>query len=350
MAEPLPYRDHNQTPLISEERDIASATIAPVRETERTKALVASALSIGEVPRSVAMMAVMDSGNTSSMARPVRRLVAIDNSLRARLSRSVVWKTHRATASRRGLPDFVIIGGQRCGTTSLYQSLAQHRAIEPSLRKEVHYFDLSFENGLDWYRAHFPLQSRLTESLAFEATPNYLASPGTPEMMHAVIPEVKLIVLLRDPVERAYSSWKLRMYEGSENRTFAAAVEDELSGVTMTYDGVDDERRRRIARAMPWSYVEKSRYAEHLGRWLEFFDRDRFLILESESLFADPSSILGEIEAFVGVEHDQGVTLPRKNFTEASSIGPSIRQYLGDYFAPHNERLEALTGLSFTWS
>jgi hypothetical protein len=168
--------------------------------------------------------------------------------------------------------------------------------------------------------------------------------------MHSVIPDVKLIVLLRDPVERAHSSWKLRMYEGSENRTFAAAVEDELSGVTVTYHDVDDERRRKVARAMRWSYVEKSRYAEHFARWLEFFDRDQFLILESEALFADPSGVLAEIEAFVGVEHDRTVTLPRRNFTESSSIEPSIRDYLSQYFAPHNERLEAITGVSFTWS
>jgi len=284
------------------------------------------------------------------MARPVRRLLPVDNSLKARLVRSATWKRRRATASRRALPDFVIVGGQRCGTTSLFESLAKHRVIDASLNKEVHYFDLSFERGVEWYRAHFPLESKLAGRVTFEATPNYLASVHAPKLMQSVIPDVKLIALLRNPVDRAHSSWKLRTYEGSENRPFAEAVEDELTGMTMTYDDVDDDRKAMVARAMRWSYVEKSRYAEHFARWFEFFDREQALILESEALFANPSEGLAAIEAFLGIEHDPTMQLPRTNFTAALAIDPGFRQYLNEYFAPHNERLEAMTGTSCDWS
>ena len=295
-------------------------------------------------------MLVMESGDTSAMARPVRRLLTVDNSFRARLSRSATWKTRKATASRRALPDFVIIGGQRCGTTSLFDCLSQHRGIEPSLNKEVHYFDLAFERGTGWYKAHFPLESKISGRVTFEATPNYLASFDAPNRMQSVIPDVKLVVLLRDPVERAHSSWKLRAYEGSDGRPFGEAIEAELAGVTMTYDDVDEERKRKVARSMRWSYMEKSRYVEHLTRWFECFDRDQFLILESEALFTNPSEGLSGIETFLGIEHDPTIALPRTNDTASSPIEPSLLQDLREYFAPYNERLRTLTGASFTWS
>jgi hypothetical protein len=285
-----------------------------------------------------------------SMSRPVRGLRPTDFSLRARVGRSANWKARRATASRRALPDFVIIGGQRCGTTSLHESLALHFGIEASLRKEIHYFDLHFERETDWYRAHFPLKSNLAGRITFEATPNYLASPVAPELMRSVLPDVKLIALLRNPVERTHSSWKLRTYEGSDDRSFATAVEEELAGVTLTYDDVDDDRKRWLERAKRWSYMEKSRYDEHFERWFEVFDRQQILILESESLFGNPTAGLARIEAFLGVEHDPAIVLPRTNFTSKSSIDPAFRQFLSDYFAPHNDRLTSMTGIDFGWS
>jgi len=284
------------------------------------------------------------------MSRPVRGLRPTDFSLRARLGRSATWRARRATASKRALPDFVIIGGQRCGTTSLHESLAEHFAIEPSLRKEIHYFDLHLERETDWYRAHFPLESKLTGRVTFEATPNYLASQDAPGLMRATLPDVKLIALLRNPVERTHSSWKLRTYEGSDDRPFATAVEEELAGVTLTYDDVDDERKQWLERAKRWSYMEKSRYDEHFTRWFDVYDRDQFLILESESVFGNPAESLARIEAFLGIEHDPGIVLPRTNFTSKSSIDPSFRQFLSEYFAPHNSRLSAMTGIDFNWS
>ena len=110
--------------------------------------------------------------------------------------------------------------------------LSKHRDVEPSLKKEVHCFDLVFEKGIGWYRAHFPLESRMSGRVTFEATPSYLASVGAPSRMYSVIPDVKLVVLLRDHVERAHSSWKLYAYEDSDGRPYGEAIEVELAGVT----------------------------------------------------------------------------------------------------------------------
>ena len=268
--------------------------------------------------------------------------------LAQRARRSAEWKARKATARWRVLPDFVIIGGQRCGTTSLHLALAGHPEVQASFRKEVHYFDLHHERGIDWYKANFPLESRMAGRITFEATPNYLASAEAPRLMGAVIPQAKIIVLLRNPIERSHSSWRLRRLEGLDDRPFEDAVEDELSGVTLHNEDTE-EGRRRLDRAKQWAYVEKSRYDEHFQRWFNFFNRNQFLILQSEALFSNPDDTLNEVQEFLGIDTDSSIGLPRTNSTAPFPIEPPLRQYLSDYFGPHNERLSAITGTRFEW-
>jgi len=256
----------------------------------------------------------------------------------------------RATSRWRSLPDFVIIGGQRCGTTSLFAALSQHRSIIPSFRKEVHFFDLHHQRGTAWYRANFPFEWQLNDRATFEATPNYLAYPGAPDRLHGVLPDAKLIVLLRDPVERTYSSWKLRVKEGAESRSFDTAVLDGLQGESDSLAeraGVEGEA---LGEAMRFAYLEKSQYAHHLERWLERFDRDRVLILQSEQIFEEPDQGRIKIEDFLEIAPDPSMELPRVNATDSSEIPAESERLLRDYFASRNERLEKLTGRTFDWS
>src|SRR5687768_13237463 len=108
------------------------------------------------------------------------------------------WRVE--TAHLRRLPDFLIIGAQRGGTTSLYRYLTEHPEIDPAVRKEIHFFSRHHEQGLDWYRAHFPRRDE--SSLVGEASPNYLVHPDVPARVAAALPRVKLIALLRNPVDR----------------------------------------------------------------------------------------------------------------------------------------------------
>src|SRR5262245_30067681 len=121
---------------------------------------------------------------------------------------------HR-TAARRVLPTMLIVGAQRCGTTTLFKALSQHKSfVGPTLRKGVHYFDLNHDRPLDWYRAHFPtkasidaLQQRTgSGAVVGESSPYYLWHPLAAERIAHDLPGVRVIVLLRDPVERAYSA------------------------------------------------------------------------------------------------------------------------------------------------
>ena len=278
-----------------------------------------------------------------------RKLLQTNVSLPARVVRSLNWRFRLLTSPGRGLPDFVIIGGQRCGTTSLYEALSRHQDVVPSFRKEIHYFDIHYERGDKWYRANFPVRARLRRRITGEATPNYLAIPEAPQRMARVVPDARLIALLRNPVERAHSAWKLRTYERVEKRPFSEAIEDEIVGVTRTWEGVSDARQELWRRSKRFAYLDKSRYAEHLAKWREHFAPDRLLIIQSEKLFALPEETLRAIEDFLGVRDDPNVALPRVNYTRPSEIDTGLRRELVDYFAPLHDELEQLTGQVFDW-
>ncbi|MFV2001278.1 MAG: sulfotransferase [Acidimicrobiia bacterium] len=269
--------------------------------------------------------------------------------LSERVRRTAAWRTRSATSRWRTLPDFVIIGGQRCGTTSLYAALSQHNEILPSFRKEVHFFDFHYERGTTWYRSNFPMKNAVGNRLSVEATPNYLAYPGAASRLHEVLPGGKLVVLLRDPTERTYSSWKLKVDSGHENRAFDEAVDSEIAEMsTATSDG-DPISKKSVVERMRFAHVEKSRYADHLRTWLELFDRSKVLILQSEKLFEAPETYLTRVEDFLGIPKDTSISFPHFNKTPTSSIHPPVRERLRDYFAPQNNLLEQLTGQRFDW-
>ena len=128
------------------------------------------------------------------------------------------------------LPDFVIIGAQRSGTGRLYGLLTRHPDVERASVKEVHYFDRpdNFRRGIEWYRRRFPARRRGSQRhITGEATPSYLVDPPVPERIAEAVPEVRLIVLLRDPVARAYSHFHMAYRKGNETRSFEEAVEEE---------------------------------------------------------------------------------------------------------------------------
>src|SRR2546423_13513556 len=121
----------------------------------------------------------------------------------------------RLTHKIRIIPDFLIIGGQKCGTTSLYYYLIEHPNIAPAVRKQMHFFDNRFKKGFGWYKSNFPtIFSKWYKTflhkqkfVSGEATPYYLFHPLAASRVHQFLPDVKLIVLLRNPVNRAYSHY-----------------------------------------------------------------------------------------------------------------------------------------------
>lgn len=260
----------------------------------------------------------------------------------------------------RGLPDFLVIGAQRCGTSSLYKWLEHHPDVVASLRKETEFFSFRTTRGLDWYRGHFPSRRRRTlhrmrrgrDPLVFEATPNYLFHPDVPARAHAVVPDARLVVLLRNPVDRAYSHYRHMVRHGKEPLGFEEAIDREAERIAGEAERMHDDPAYRSHPWDRWSYVSRGRYAEQLERWLALYPRDRLLVIRSEDLYADPGVELGRLLGFLGLPAGGPSELRNWSAVHPSDQGmnPATRERLDAAFAGPNRALDALLGVEMRWS
>jgi hypothetical protein len=271
-----------------------------------------------------------------------------------------------ATAQLRTYPDFLILGAQRSGTSSLYRYLGSHPDLLPSIRKETQYFSRRFHEGEHWYRAHFPLewrvriQSRLRGStpLAFEATPDYLFHPATPwRVQRSQASEALFIVILRDPVERAYSHYKHMLALGLESLQFGEALSREEERIGPALEAVEENPYHDFSAALRFSYLKRGEYVEQLERWYALFPATQFLILDFSDLVADPTKPLEEIYRFLGVRSWSPDNFPNYSIrretprrTAPDSMPEGTAAWLRTMFAAKNKGLEDLTGREFAWS
>jgi len=272
----------------------------------------------------------------------------VPRALRRSLS-AVRVEVRRPTARFRALPDFLILGAQRSGTTSLYQYLAAHPAIAPPVRKEIQYLTLRHRRGIGWYRAHFPRArpGRVT----FEATPYYLFHPLAPARAAAGLPDAKLIALLRNPVTRAFSHWQHNAQRGLDSLAFEDALDaetDRLAGEAERL--VADPSSRSDAHRL-WSYAARGRYADQLERWLACYPRDQLLILLSEDLYERPAATHARALEFLGLPTLTLASYPRyTRRTSDVTMAASTGRRLADHFRADNERLAGLIGRDPGWN
>lgn len=245
------------------------------------------------------------------------------------------------------LPNFVIIGAQRAGTRTLYRYLAAHPGILPAATEEVHYFSLFFDRGLRWYQAQFPppAPGRLTG----EASPYYLYHPLAAERMRAVAPEAKLIVLLRNPVDRAYSHYQLEARQGNEPLSFENAIAAEPERLAGEAARIADDDTYVSFAHQHYSYLARGHYREQLRRWLTLFPRDQLLVLKSEDLFQHPAVHYRQVTDFLGLEPRDLVARPGAGETRYEPVMEETRRRLHADFAAQNEGLSELVGAEMTW-
>lgn len=270
--------------------------------------------------------------------------------------RNGVWAFGTATARWRPLPDFLVIGGQKCGTTALYAYLRWHPAITGPAWKEVSYFDRHFARGEAWYRGQFPSRPSLAlverrggaRPLVGEASPSYLLHPYAPERAAALVPRARLVVLLRDPVARALSHYHHEVALGREPLSFEEALDREPERLSGELDRLGDTSYF----SRPWwdhTYLARGRYAEQLERWFAVFPRQQLLVLASERLRADPAASYGQVLEHLGAKPHALPSYPAIFEREYAPMSAATRERLVTYFAPHNERLYALLGEDLGW-
>ncbi len=258
------------------------------------------------------------------------------------------------------LPTYIIAGGMRCGTTALNSYLREHPEVTVSSSKEVHFFDEKWDLGLDWYRDQFPGSDGAIA--VGEATPNYMFRPFALDRMRDTLPDVKLIVMLRNPADRAYSHYWHDRTRGKVTEEFAAMAARELAGEDIG----------------PAAYLDRGRYRRQIVDILERFPRSALHVAAFEDMRSDPDTVFAGVCQFVGVdptfrpEHlgaavnaytefrslrvrDWARKLPKRlenlvarvNRVEAASYPPmdqAVREKINAEFAAANAGLDELLG------
>ncbi|MET0418895.1 MAG: sulfotransferase [Actinoplanes sp.] len=267
----------------------------------------------------------------------------------------------RLTAPARMTPSFLICGGQRCGTTSLYRALSEHPVVMKAvLHKGVHYFDTSYDRGMSWYKAHFPMH-RQAEKIAerygfaaqtFESSPYYMYHPQAVARIARDLPQAKLIVLVRDPVERAYSQHHHEVARGFESeRDFSAALALEAARVHRQEEKLAEDPTYYSFAHQHHAYRGRGEYARYLGVMAQHVGRERIHVVESERFFAEPAAVYDEVCEFLGLPtYLERPAFERHNArARQSDMDPELRRELTDYYLPHDDALSRWLGRMPIW-
>ena len=270
--------------------------------------------------------------------------------LRGWLSRWGSW-----TAPWRLEPSFIILGAQRAGTTTLYRVLSEHPAVaRPTVSKGIGYFDVHYAKGARWYRGHFPL-ARLARrrhgphATTFESSGYYLFHPLAPERIARDLPDVRVVAMVREPVERAYSAHRHELSRGFETEEFERAVdlEDERTAgeaEKMVADPsyVSFEHRHH-------SYLARSRYSEQIDRYLDALGPERVYVVDADVFFADPVVEFERLRAWLGLPSWKPAKVEQWNARPRLPMSAELRERLDRYFAPYDARLAEQMGRQPSW-
>jgi len=266
----------------------------------------------------------------------------------------------RLTAQRRLLPSFLICGGQRCGTTSLYRALAAHPAVlKAVLHKGVHYFDVGYHRGMRWYRAHFPTQraaDRVRErtgvpAQTFESSPYYMYHPHAVERIAADLPGVRLVVLVRDPVERAYSHHAHEVARGFESEPdFARALALEPARLRGVADRMRADPGHYSFAHQHHAYRGRGEYATYLDRLAAAVGPDRVHVVDSGRFFTEPAAVYDGVLDFLGLPRAAHPPFERHNARgRPVPMDDRIRAALREHFAAFDARLADWLGHLPSW-
>ena len=241
--------------------------------------------------------------------------------------------------------DFLVVGSQKAGTTALHHMLSQHRGIFMPASKELHFFDK--EKITDWAAPDYTnyeifFQEKQDHQIAGEATPIYAYWPPCAERIYQYNPEMKLILCIRDPADRAFSHWSMETARQSETMAFSEAIRQGRSRVAENLNPLYGHHR-------VFSYVERGFYARQISRILTHFDAKQLLVLTFDEFQSNLNGCLDTICGFLGAPEfstypSNRKILPLEPSKNVGSINRQDRNYLMALYEEDVRQTEGLTG------
>jgi len=261
------------------------------------------------------------------------------------------------TAPIHTLPNFLIIGAQKSGTTSLYEYLVKHPSIYPAIVKEPTYFAMYYHEKEGWYRSFFPLiwtkifaeKIKHTKFITGEASTQYYWYPHTAKRVAKLIPKAKIIFLLRNPIDRTFSHYQMEYRNGNEELSFEEAIDAEEGRISNEYKKIIEDQSYFSHSYTIQAYKAKSVYANFVEKWLEYFPQEQFLFVKSEDFYQKTSETMKRIFKFLEVPNMELSEYQVFRKGTYSKLEPKMRKKLQDFFEPHNKRLYKLINTNFNW-
>lgn len=269
-----------------------------------------------------------------------------------------LWHPWRLLTSQKGaLPSFVIVGTQKGGTTYLYSLLSNHPQIRRSARKEVQYFSLNHLKSERWYRAQFPSEKSVAAQsralgkpiLTGEASPYYMFHPHAMRRMSELLPQAKIVVLLRDPVKRAVSHYHHNVSRKAEELPFEEAIAAETDRLKGERDRMLREETYQSDAFRNFSYFERGVYLPQIQEIERHFPRHQTLVLQSERFFKDALGTVHEVAGFLGIDRWDPPLQVRMNQGKYNPVDPSVLQGLKERFEPTNQELYRHLEANYGW-
>jgi hypothetical protein len=263
------------------------------------------------------------------------------------------WGT--LTSRWRLQPSFIIAGAQRAGTTTLYRVLSEHPAVaRPTASKGIGYFDLQYAKGPRWYRGHFPLawparRKHGPDAATFESSGYYLFHPLAASRIAHDLPEVKVVVMVREPVERAYSAHRHELARGFETEEFERAIELEEERTAGEAERIVADPSYRSLHHRHHSYLARSRYSEQIDRLIDELGRDRVYVVDADVFFADPVEEFERLRSWLGLPAWRPGKVEQWNAQPRTPMSPELRERLDRYFEPYDARLAEQMGRPPSW-
>lgn len=270
-------------------------------------------------------------------------------------ARHLLTQWGKWTAKWRMAPDFLVVGAQRAGTTTLFRVLSEHpQIVRPTTSKGIGYFDDFHINGQRWYRAHFPLRALARirtrgRALAFESSGYYLFHPLAPERIARELPGVKVVVMVRDPVDRAYSAHRHELRRGFETEDFQTALDLEPGRLAGEEDRMRADARYTSFEHRHHAYVGRSTYANQIQRYIEVLGAHRVLIVDADRFFTEPHAELTTLFNWLGVRPWLPTEVEQWNAQPREPMPDDLRARLENTFLESDSALEQLMGRVPSW-